>query len=86
MYATEAEPELPHFPVPSLEQLRDTALPHARLANPACQVTGISVNTKALDEAAAKACLQEIEDRMGLPATDPYRFGAAKLVDSLSAL
>ena len=38
------------------------------------------------DEAAARACLAEIEDRMGLPATDPYRFGAAKLVDALVAL
>ncbi|MEP1199631.1 N-acetyltransferase DgcN [Tateyamaria sp.] len=74
---------LPHFGLPTLETLRDTALPLARLANPACQVTGVSVNTKALDEAAAKACLQEIEDRMNLPATDPYRFGAGKLVDAL---
>ena len=74
---------LPHFGLPTLEELRDTALPLARLANPACQVTGVSVNTKALDGAAAKACLQEIEDRLNLPATDPYRFGAGKLVDAL---
>lgn len=74
---------LPHYPLPSLETLRDTALPMARVANPAAQVTGVSVNTKALDEAAAKACLQEIEDRMNLPATDPFRFGSGKLVDAL---
>lgn len=77
---------LPHYKLPSLEVLRDTALPLARVANPACQVAGVSVNTKALDEAAAKTCLQEIEDRMNLPATDPYRFGAAKLVDALAEL
>ena len=77
---------LPHFGLPSLETLRDTALPMARLANPACQVTGVSVNTKALDEAAAHACLQEIEDRMNIPATDPYRFGAGKLIDALADL
>ena len=77
---------LPQYKLPTLETLRDTALPIARVANPNCQVTGVSVNTKALDEAAAKACLQEIEDRMGLPATDPYRFGAGKLVDPLLAL
>lgn len=74
---------LPHFSLPSLETLRDTALPMAQVANPDCFVAGISVNTKALDEQAAHACLQEIEDRMGLPATDPYRFGAGKLVDAL---
>ena len=77
---------LPQYKLPTLETLRDTALPIARVANPNCQVTGVSVNTKALDEAAAKACLYEIEDRMGLPATDPYRFGAGKLVDPLLAL
>lgn len=77
---------LPHYSLPTLEQLRDTALPIARLANPSVQVTGVSVNTKALDEAAAKACLQEIEDRMNMPATDPFRFGAGKLVDALQGL
>ncbi|MEL6618746.1 MAG: N-acetyltransferase DgcN [Pseudomonadota bacterium] len=74
---------LPHYGLPSLEQLRDTALPIAQVANPAAQVTGVSVNTKALDDAAARACLTEIEDRMHLPATDPFRFGAGKLVDAL---
>ena len=74
-----------HYGLPSLEQLRDTALPLARVANPDCFVAGVSVNTKALDEAAAQACLSEIETRVGLPATDPFRFGAGKLVDALAS-
>jgi len=77
---------LPHYGLPSLEALRDTALPLARLVNPACVVTGVSVNTKALDDAAARACCAEIEARIGLPATDPYRFGAGRLVDPLLSL
>jgi uncharacterized NAD-dependent epimerase/dehydratase family protein len=77
---------LPDYPLPTLERLRDTALPLAQVANPAAKVTGVSVNTKALDEAAAKECLQAIEDRMNLPATDPFRFGASRLVDALVAL
>lgn len=77
---------LPEYGLPTLEQLRDTALPLARVANPACQVAGVSVNTKALDEAAARACLDEISGRLNLPATDPYRFGAGPLVDGLLAL
>jgi uncharacterized NAD-dependent epimerase/dehydratase family protein len=77
---------LPDYSLPTLEQLRDTALPMARVANPACQVTGVSINTKALGEEAAKAYLAEVEARMGLPATDPFRFGAGKLVDALLAL
>ncbi|MEP6066450.1 MAG: N-acetyltransferase DgcN [Paracoccaceae bacterium] len=77
---------LPQFTLPSLEQLRDTALPLARIANPDCRVAGVSVNTKALDDAEAKKVLEEIEDRMNLPATDPFRFGASKLVDGLLAV
>ena len=77
---------LPDYPLPTLERLRDTALPLAQVANPEAKVTGVSVNTKALDEAAAKECLQAIEDRMNLPATDPFRFGASRLVDALVAL
>jgi len=77
---------LPEYSLPTLERLRDTALPIAQVVNPAAQVTGVSVNTKALDEAAAKACLHDIEDRMNLPATDPFRFGAGRLVDALMAL
>ncbi len=77
---------LPGYPLPSLEALRDMALAAARIANPACVVAGVSVNTRALDEAAARAHLTEVEDRLGLPATDPYRFGAGRLVDALATL
>lgn len=77
---------LPGYKLPTLEQLRDTALPLARVANPACEVVGISVNTQHMGEDEAKAYLAGVETRMGLPATDPYRFGAAKLVDALVAL
>jgi uncharacterized NAD-dependent epimerase/dehydratase family protein len=75
---------LPDYELPSLELLRDTALTLARFVNPNCQVVGISVNTVALDEEAAMACLKEIEERMQLPCVDPFRFGAERLVDALS--
>lgn len=77
---------LPDYALPSLESLRDTALPLARIANPACQVVGISVNTAAMDEEEALACLAEIEGRMGLPTVDPFRQGAERLADALEAL
>ncbi|MAO26424.1 N-acetyltransferase DgcN [Roseovarius sp.] len=77
---------LPEYTQPSLQQLRDTALPLAQVSNPACQVVGISVNTQHMSEADAKAYLAEVEKEMGLPATDPYRFGSDKLVDALAAL
>ncbi len=77
---------LPHFGLPTLEQLRDTALPLARVANPNCVVAGVSVNTKALNDDDALRCCEEIEARLGLPTVDPYRHGAGRLVDALLTL
>ncbi len=77
---------LPDYTPPSLEALRDTALNLAQVANPACQVVAISVNTQHMSNDEAEAYLAETEARLGLPATDPYRFGAAKLVDALAAI
>ncbi|MDH5798630.1 MAG: DUF1611 domain-containing protein [Paracoccaceae bacterium] len=77
---------LPGYKLPTLEQLRDTALPLARVANPECLVVGISVNTKAYNDQEAEAYLKAVEDRMGLPAVDPFRHGAGRLVDALATL
>lgn len=77
---------LPEYQQPSLEDLRDVALQMARVANPDCVVAGISVNTQHLSEDEAKTYLAEVEDRMGLPTVDPYRFGAGRLVDALEAI
>lgn len=77
---------LPGYKLPSLETLRDLALELAKVANPACQVVGISVNTQHMTEDEAKAYLAETEARMGLPAVDPFRHGADRLVDALAAI
>ena len=77
---------LPEYTQPSLATLRDTALPLARVGNPACEVVGISVNTQHMSEDEAKAYLAEVEAEMDLPTTDPYRFGSGKLVDALQAM
>ena len=74
---------LPDYQLPTLEVLRDTALPLARVANPACEVIGISVNTQHLADDAFEPYLAEVEARMGLPVVDPYRQGAGRLVDTL---
>lgn len=77
---------LPDYQQPSLEELRDTALLLARVANPNCVVAGISINTQHMDDVAARAYLTEVEDRMGLPTVDPIRIGAGRLVDALMDL
>ncbi len=77
---------LPGYKLPSLEALRDMALELAKVANPACQVVGISINTQHLSDDEALAYCAEVEERMGLPTVDPYRHGAEKLADALAAI
>jgi uncharacterized NAD-dependent epimerase/dehydratase family protein len=77
---------LPDYDLPSLETLRDTALPIARVANPKCQSAGIAVNTQHLSEDEAVAYMAQVEARMGLPTVDTFRHGAARLVDALAEL
>ncbi len=77
---------LPDYTLPSLEDLAEVSLRMARIVNPACQVVGISINTAGLDEAAALDYLARTEERMKLPAVDPFRQGADRLVDALEAL
>ncbi|MEM6462512.1 MAG: N-acetyltransferase DgcN [Pseudomonadota bacterium] len=74
---------LPHYKAQSLEMLRDTALLLGRIVNPDCRVTGIALNTSAMDEAEAAEHVAMIEERMGLPTVDPFRHGAGRLVDAL---
>lgn len=77
---------LPGYKLPSLKALNDLALEVAKVANPACKVVGISINTQHMAEAEARAYLAQVEAEMGLPATDPFRFGAGVLVDALEAI
>jgi uncharacterized NAD-dependent epimerase/dehydratase family protein len=45
----------------------------------------IALNTRRLGDADARAAIAAAEDETGLPADDPVRFGAAKLVDAVLA-
>jgi len=74
---------LPHFPVPSLDELRPLALQLARIVNPDCRVIGCAINTAAMSERDAAAHLAETEARLRLPCIDPFRDGAGRLVDAL---
>lgn len=74
---------LPDYELPSLEDLAEVSLRMARMVNPACRITGISVNTHGLPEDKALAYLAAVERQMGLPTVDPFRQGADRLVDAL---
>lgn len=53
-------------------------------ARPA-QVVAIALNTRDLDDDDARAAIAAAEAETGLPADDPVRFGAVKLVDAVLA-
>ena len=77
---------LPTYSVPSMEAIRDVALPLAKVANPDCVVVGAAVNTQHMGEDEAKAYLAKVEAEMGIPAVDPFRFGAERLAEALEAI
>jgi uncharacterized NAD-dependent epimerase/dehydratase family protein len=81
--ATEVE-GFPGHPLPSLSELVEL---HERISLPArpAKVAAIAVNTAELDGDAAQEAIAEAADETGLPADDPVRFGAGRLVDAVTA-
>ena len=71
----------PH-PIPPLAELVEL---HERLALPVRQakVAAVALNTRLLDEQAARYAIAAAEEETGLPADDPVRFGPAKLADAV---
>lgn len=75
---------LPGYSLPSLEAVRDLSLQLARVANPACKVVGVSINTQHMGEAEARDYCADVEARLGLPSVDPFRHGATRLAAALA--
>src|SRR5262249_28781913 len=70
------------FPMPPLSTLVDLHERASLLARPAT-VAAVALNTRGLDEAAARAAIDEAAAETGLPADDAVRFGGARLLDAL---
>jgi uncharacterized NAD-dependent epimerase/dehydratase family protein len=70
--------------LPSISDVIDATVKMGRLTSPEIQPLGIAVNTAALNQAAAEACLKATAEEHGLPAVDPIRSGVASLVDRLA--
>ncbi|HLX21485.1 MAG TPA: DUF1611 domain-containing protein [Gaiellaceae bacterium] len=71
-------------PIPPLSELVEL---HERMALPArpARVVAVALNTRRLGEDEARAAIAAAETETGLPADDPVRFGAGKLVDAVLA-
>jgi uncharacterized NAD-dependent epimerase/dehydratase family protein len=80
--AIEGYAEHPIPPLGELVELHERASLTARPAPVAC----VAINTRDLDEDDALTAIAEAEAETGVPADDPVRFGAGKLLDAVLAL
>jgi uncharacterized NAD-dependent epimerase/dehydratase family protein len=79
---TVIEGDATESPIPSLTELIDL---HERMSlkrRPA-KVVSVALNTASSDEDAARAAIAAAEEETGLPADDPVRFGAGKLLEAV---
>jgi uncharacterized NAD-dependent epimerase/dehydratase family protein len=72
----------PRFPMPSLSELVELYERNTLIARRA-KVVAIALNTRDLDDAGARAAVEDAEKETGLPAGDPVRFGAAGIANSV---
>jgi uncharacterized NAD-dependent epimerase/dehydratase family protein len=70
-------------PMPSLEEIIDLTLSSGKVVNPAIRCVGVSINTQNLSQAESERIIQEVADRLSLPATDPMKFGVRVITDYL---
>src|SRR5689334_3950952 len=74
--------DYPGVPIPGLPELVQTYEAAAGWVRPA-RVAAIAMNTRGLDDDAARAAIEAAAHETGLPASDPVRFGADPLLDVL---
>jgi uncharacterized NAD-dependent epimerase/dehydratase family protein len=77
--------EIEGFPGHSLRTLPELVELHERIALPArpAKVQAIALNTRHLDDEEARAAVVAAAAETGLPADDPVRFGAGRLLDAV---
>jgi D-glutamate N-acetyltransferase len=71
------------FPIPPLRELADLHERASLLARPA-PVVAIALNTRDLEAGEARDVIAETQRETGLPADDPVRFGAGRLLEAIS--
>lgn len=74
---------LPHYPQPTLEDVIAMTTKAASLTNPNVKAVGIAVNTSSVSEDEARQYCAKTSAELGLPCTDPVRFGVDSIVEQL---
>lgn len=67
----------PGHRIPSIEAVIEQTIALGRLTNPAIKCVGVSLNTSGMDDNEASRQIASVAVRLGLPAADPIRGGAA---------
>ncbi|MGY4396820.1 putative NAD-dependent epimerase/dehydratase family protein [Sphingomonas sp. UYAg733] len=76
---------IPGRALPGIEECLAMNLQVARLTSPAVRAVGVCLNTSAMTPEAARAQCEATAARLGLPCTDPMRFGVESVIDRLLA-
>jgi uncharacterized NAD-dependent epimerase/dehydratase family protein len=81
------ETEVDGYPGHPLLPLAELVALHERISLPArkARVAAVALNTRTLDEEGARAAIAAAEAETGLPADDPVRFGADRVLDAVLA-
>jgi uncharacterized NAD-dependent epimerase/dehydratase family protein len=79
--------EIEGYPGHSLTSLPELVALHEAVSLPArrARVAAIALNTRGLDDVAARRAVEEVADETRLPVDDPVRFGAGRLLDAVLA-
>ncbi|ROT97037.1 DUF1611 domain-containing protein [Altererythrobacter sp. FM1] len=74
---------LPERTLPSLAECLALNLRMAGLTSPGVRAAGVCLNTSSLAEEAARELCESTGMELGLPCTDPVRFGVDNVIDNL---
>jgi uncharacterized NAD-dependent epimerase/dehydratase family protein len=74
---------LPERRLPGLAECMAANLQVARLTSPHVRPAGACLNTSSFPEDEARALCSKTAHLLGLPCTDPYRFGVEAIIDNL---
>jgi len=70
------------IPIPPLDEVIESYLQLARHLKPT-ELVAVSLNTSQVDDEGARKAIRETEELLGVPSTDPVRYGPGPLVDAL---